>query len=83
MHANKYVGGTVKIKIMSNQELAKELHKPIIRKFEKQTVCSLFKDSYWGDNTGHMQLIIKCKKGFCFFYYMSLIFSRNTHRLFV
>ena len=28
-------GGAVKSEIMSNQELAEELHKPIIRKFKK------------------------------------------------
>ena len=31
-----YSGGTVKIEIISNKELAEELHKPIIRKFEKK-----------------------------------------------
>ena len=31
-------GGTVKNEIISNKEVAKELHKPIIRKFEKRKV---------------------------------------------
>ena len=35
----------VKSKIMPNQELAEELHKPIIRKFEKQKVYSSYKDN--------------------------------------
>ena len=35
-------GSDVKREIVSNQELAEELHKPIIRKFEKQNVCSSF-----------------------------------------
>ena len=40
MCANKFagsntLGGAVKIETMSNQQLAEELHKPIIRKFEK------------------------------------------------
>ena len=30
---------------MSNKELSKELHKPIIRKFEKQKVHSSFIDN--------------------------------------
>ena len=34
----KTAGGAVKSKIMSNKELAKELHKLIIRKFEKRKV---------------------------------------------
>ena len=32
-------GGGIKNENVSNQELAKELHKPIIRKFEKRKVC--------------------------------------------
>ena len=33
------------IKSMSNQQLANELHKPIIRKFKKRRVYSSFKDN--------------------------------------
>ena len=33
-------GGAIKNEIMSNKELAEELHKPIIRKFEKRKVHS-------------------------------------------
>ena len=36
-------GGPVKIKIMPNQQLGEELHKPIIKKFEKQNVHSSFR----------------------------------------
>ena len=32
----KTSGGTVKNEIISNKELAEELHKPIIRKFDKK-----------------------------------------------
>ena len=31
-----------------NEQLAEELHKPIIRKFEKRKVYSKFKDNIWG-----------------------------------
>ena len=31
-----------------NIQLAKELHKPIIKKFEKRTVYSGFRDNIWG-----------------------------------
>ena len=37
-------------KIMSSQELSKELHKPIVTKFEKQKVHSLFIDNIWDAN---------------------------------
>ena len=38
----KSSGGAVKSKIISNQQLAKEIHKPVIRKFEKRNVHSSF-----------------------------------------
>ena len=37
---NSTPGGAVKNKSMSNQELAEELHKPIIRKIENRKVYS-------------------------------------------
>ena len=33
---------------MSDQQLAKELHKPIIRKIKKRKAQSPFKDIIWG-----------------------------------
>ena len=38
----KSSGDAVKSKIISNQQLAKEIHKPVIRKFEKRNVHSSF-----------------------------------------
>ena len=40
--------GAVKSEIMSNQDLAEELPKPIIRKFEKRKLHSSFIDNIWG-----------------------------------
>ena len=40
---NNSSAGAIKSKIRSNQELAKELHKPIIKKFKRQKVYSNFK----------------------------------------
>ena len=51
---------------MSNQELAKELHKPIIRKVEKQKVYSSSKDNICGGDLADMQLIDKFNKRFIF-----------------
>ena len=59
-------GGDLKTENMSNQELAKELHKPIIRKFEKRKVCSSFLDNIWGADLADMQLISKFNKRFRF-----------------
>ena len=48
---------------MSNQQFAKELHKPIIRKFRKRKVYSSFKDNIWGADLADIQLICKYNKG--------------------
>ena len=47
-------------------DVAKELHKPIIRKLIKRTAYSRFKDSIWGAYLADMQLISKFNKGFRF-----------------
>ena len=75
----KSSGGAVKSEIMSYQELPEELHKAIIRKFEKRKVHSSFIDDILGAD---MQLIRKFNKGIRF-YYVLLIFSVNTHGLFL
>ena len=41
----KSSGSSVKSEVMSNQELAEELHKPIIKKFEKRKVYPSFKNN--------------------------------------
>ena len=40
---------------MSNKELAEELHKTILRKFEKRKVHSRFIDNIWGANLADIQ----------------------------
>ena len=55
MCANKFEGDAVKIEIMSSQQLAKELHKPVIRKFEKWKLHSSFADNISGVNLADMQ----------------------------
>ena len=63
-HANKFVAGAFKNENMSNQELAEELHKPIIRKFKKKKVQSPFIDNIWGAVKGntHDLFLSKIKK---------------------
>ena len=51
------------IKSIPNQQLANELHKPIIRKFRKRRVYCSFKDNIWDVDLDDMQLISKCNKG--------------------
>ena len=54
--------GVVNNKIKQNLQLAKELHKPIIRNFKKRTVYSGFRDNIWGADLADMQLISKFNK---------------------
>ena len=46
-----------------NEQLAEELHKPIIKKFKKRKVYSTFKDNIWGVDLPDMQLLSKYTKG--------------------
>ena len=64
----KTSGGVTKSEILSNQQLAEELHKSIIRKFEKQKVHASFIDNSWGADLAHMQVISKFNKAVCEFY---------------
>ena len=72
----KSCGSGVKRKIMPNQGLAGEFHKPIIRKFEKRKVYSTCKDNIWCANIVNMQLICKFNKGFRFLLCVIDIFSK-------
>ena len=62
----KSEGSGVNIEVKHNEQLAEELHKPIIRNFKKRTVYSGFKDNIWGADLADMQLISKFNKGFRF-----------------
>ena len=59
-----------------NQQLAEELHKPIIRKFEKRKVHAAFKDNIWGADLADMQLLSKCYKRIRFLLCVIDIFSK-------
>ena len=61
---------------MSNQELAEELHKRSIRKFEKRKVHSSFIDNIWGANLPDMQLLGKSNKAIRFLLCVIDIFSK-------
>ena len=49
--------------IASSSILADELHKPIIRKFNKRKVYSQFKDNIWGVDLADMQSLSRKNKG--------------------
>ena len=49
--------------IASSSILAHELHKPVIKKFNKRKVYSQFKDNIWGVDLADMQSLSKKNKG--------------------
>ena len=69
-------GRRVNINVKPGEQLAEELHKPIIRNFKKRTVYSRFKDNIWGADLAEMQLITKFNKGLRFLLYVIDIFSK-------
>ena len=63
--------------ILQNEQLAEELHKPIIRKFKKREVYSEFKDNIWAGDLADMKLISKFNKGFRFLLCVIEIYSKH------
>ena len=61
---------------MLNKELVEELHQPVIRKFKKRKVHSIFIDNIWGAAVPDMQLISKLIKVICFLLCFIDIFSK-------
>ena len=59
-----------------NIKLANELHKPIIRKFDKRKIYSSFKDNIWGANLADMQLLRKFNKGIKYLLCVIDLFSK-------
>ena len=58
---NKTISGTGTKEV--NKILAEELHKPVIRKFNKRKVYSQFKDNIWGVDLADTRLLSKKNKG--------------------
>ena len=70
----KTKGSSVK-SIPQNEQLADELHKPIIRKLKKK-VYSAFKDNIWAADLADVQLISKFNNGFRFLLCVIDIYSK-------
>ena len=62
-----------------NEQLAEELHQPIIRKFKKRKVYSSFKYNIWGADLADIQLIIKFNKGLRFLLCTIDIYNQETN----
>ena len=72
---SKVSGSGAKL-IPENEQLAEELHQPIIRKFEKRRLYLTFKDNIWGVDLADMQLLSKYNKGIRFLLCVIDIFSK-------
>ena len=64
------------VAMLQNEQLAEELHKPIIKKFNKRRIYSSFEDNIWGADLADMQLISKFNKGTRFLLCAIDIFSK-------
>ena len=67
---------------LQNQQLAKELRKLFIKKFEKRKVHAAFKDNIWGADLADMQLLSRYNKGIRFLLCVIDIFLVNMLGLF-
>ena len=74
---SKVSGSGAKL-IPENEQLAEEVHKPIIRKFEKRKVYSTFKDNIWSADLADIQLLSKYNKGIRFLLCVIDIFSKHA-----
>ena len=68
--------GVANNEIKQNLQLAKELHKPIIRNFKKMTVYSGFKDNIWSADLADMQSLSKYNKGIKYLLCVIDLFSK-------
>ena len=72
----KASGSGIENENISNKELVEELHKPIIRNFNKRKVHSPFIDNIWDTDLADMQLLSKFNKWFRFLLRVIDIYSK-------
>ena len=70
--------GSGKITSVNNEQLANELHQPIIKKFKRRKVYSSFKGNTWGIDLADMSLISKFNKGIKYLLCVINFFSRHA-----
>ena len=75
----KTAGNCIK-SMPQNEQLAEELHKTIIIKFQKRKVYSAFKDNIWGDDLADMQSMSRFNKGFKLLLCVIDIFSKYARQ---
>ena len=73
-------GSGIKNENISNKDLPEEVHKLIIKNFNKRKILSPFIENIWDGNLAGIQLISNFNKGG--FYYVLSIFIANMLQLF-
>ena len=63
---------------IENKQLAKELHKPIIRNFKRGKVYTSFKDNIWDVDLADMSVISKFNKGIKYLLCVIDLFIRHA-----
>ena len=76
MFFDKKTAGSGFKSMQQNDQLAEELHKPILKKIKKRKEYSAFKDNIWAVDLADMQLISKFNKGFRFLLCFIDIYSK-------
>ena len=72
----KSIGSGFKKLKNSSSILADELHKPIIKKFDKRKVYSQFKDNIWEVDLADMQSLSRKNKGIKYLLYVTDLYSK-------
>ena len=57
-----------------NEQLAKELYKPVIKKFKRRKVYARFKDNIWATDLAEMESLSSKNKNFL---YLLCVFKRQ------
>ena len=72
----KASGSGIKNENKLDQQLAAKIRKPIIRKFQKRKIRSIFIDNFWGADLADMQLVSKFSKGIRYLWCVIDTFSK-------
>ena len=61
-----------------NEELAEELHKPVIKKFQKRRVYSRFRDNIWAADLPGIRSLSGKSRNFQYFLFVIDVFAKNS-----
>ena len=67
---------TSKVGISVNEQLAKELHKPVIQKFKRRKAYARFKDNIWATNSSEMRALFSKNKTIKYLLWVIDVFTK-------